>query len=67
VKTLFLSWGVVKDVLILKTKGYDELAEIKAQAVERLVSAVNTDGRFGVWRYAVARKPAEVAAKIDEG
>jgi type III restriction enzyme len=52
--------------LILETKGYDELAEIKAQAAQRWVSAVNADGRFGIWRYAVARTPAEVASKIVE-
>jgi type III restriction enzyme len=53
--------------LILETKGYDELAEIKAQAAERWVNAVNADGRFGIWRYAMARKPAEVVLKINEG
>ena len=52
--------------LILETKGYDELAEVKAQAAERWVSAVNVSGRFGVWRYALARKPEEVASRIDE-
>jgi type III restriction enzyme len=47
--------------LILETKGYDELAEIKAQAAERWVAAVNADGRNGTWRYAMARSPADVA------
>ena len=41
--------------LILETKGYDELEEVKAQAAERWVAAVNADGRFGEWRYAVSR------------
>lgn len=52
--------------LILETKGYDELADIKAQAAERWVNAVNANGRFGVWRYALARKPEEVASRINE-
>jgi hypothetical protein len=43
--------------LILETKGYDVLAEIKTQAAERWAKTVNADGRFGQWRYAIARKP----------
>jgi type III restriction enzyme len=46
---------------VLETKGFDELADIKAQAAGRWVRAVNADGRFGAWRYAVARKPGEVS------
>ncbi len=52
--------------LILETKGYDERAEIKAQAAERWVKAVNADGSYGAWRYAMVRKPGEVAAAISE-
>jgi type III restriction enzyme len=52
--------------IILETKGYDDLAEIKAQAAQRWVNAVNADGRFGTWGYAVAKKPEEVATKIRE-
>jgi type III restriction enzyme len=33
--------------LILETKGYDPEAEIKAQAAQRWVNAVNADGRYG--------------------
>ena len=51
--------------LILETKGYDELAEIKIQAAQRWVKAVNSDGRFGTWRYALAKNPGEVASKIE--
>jgi type III restriction enzyme len=50
--------------LILETKGFDDLADIKAQAADRWVKAVNADGRFGTWQYAMARKPAEVADLI---
>jgi type III restriction enzyme len=49
--------------LVLETKGFDELTDIiKAQAADRWVKAVNADGRFGRWRYAMVRKPGEVAA-----
>jgi type III restriction enzyme len=47
--------------LVLETKGFDELADIKAQAADRWVKAVNADGRFGTWRYAMARKPGDIA------
>lgn len=52
--------------LILETKGFDELAEIKAQASKRWVDAVNAEGSYGKWEYAVARKPEEVGKRIDE-
>jgi type III restriction enzyme len=52
--------------LILETKGFDELADVKAQAAERWVSAVNADGRYGMWWYAMARKPEEVKMRVSE-
>lgn len=33
--------------LILETKGYDPLEEVKRAAAERWVTAVNADGTFG--------------------
>jgi type III restriction enzyme len=50
--------------MVLETKGFDELADIKAQAADRWVRAVNADGRFGTWHYAMARKPGEIAALL---
>jgi type III restriction enzyme len=50
--------------LVLETKGFDDLADIKAQAAQRWVQAVNADGRFGTWRYAMARKPGEVSTAL---
>jgi type III restriction enzyme len=50
--------------LILETKGHDDLAEIKAQAAERWVKAVNADGRHGTWRYTMVRGPGDVAPAI---
>jgi hypothetical protein len=52
--------------LILETKGYDPLAHIKAQAAQRWVAAVNADGQYGRWHYAVAYKPEEVRKRLEE-
>jgi type III restriction enzyme len=51
--------------LILEIKGFDPLAEVKTQAARRWVSAVNADGCYGQWHYAVARKPEEVRTRIE--
>ncbi|MBI4603597.1 MAG: DEAD/DEAH box helicase family protein, partial [Planctomycetes bacterium] len=51
--------------LILETKGYDELEEVKRAAALRWVAAVNADERFNSWSYEVAKKPAEVSAILD--
>ncbi|NPV71170.1 MAG: DEAD/DEAH box helicase family protein [Firmicutes bacterium] len=51
--------------LILETKGYDELKEVKAQAALRWVNAVNAEGIYGRWLYAVASGPGEVARTIE--
>ncbi|CAN5895830.1 DEAD/DEAH box helicase family protein [soil metagenome] len=52
--------------LILETKGYDPLEEVKAAAAERWVAAVNADGTYGQWRYAVAKKVSEVPGLIEQ-
>lgn len=39
--------------LVLETKGFDHLEDVKRQAAERWVDAVNADGSFGEWRYEV--------------
>ncbi len=46
--------------LILETKGYDPLEEIKSGAAERWVAAVNADGRYGAWHYRVAKKTGDI-------
>ena len=51
--------------LILETKGFDELAEVKAAAAERWVAAVNADGQFGRWEYKMARMPGDVTELLD--
>lgn len=39
---------------ILETKGYDPLRDVKRDAAERWVRAVNADGRYGQWQYAIS-------------
>ena len=51
--------------LIIETKGFDELAEVKAAAAQRWVAAVNADGRFGRWHYEMARQVPRVRAILD--
>lgn len=53
-----------KAYLILETKGYDELAEIKAAAAKRWIGAVNADGKHGRWFFAMVNEPAKVTAEI---
>jgi len=52
--------------LILEVKGYDELQEVKAQAAQKWVEAVNADGSYGRWAYAIAHKPSEVRKLVAE-
>ncbi len=51
--------------LILETKGFDDLADVKAAAAERWIAAVNAEGSHGVWRYALARKMEEVRGLLE--
>ena len=51
--------------LILETKGYDELEEVKRQAAERWVAAVNAEGSFGAWTFAISKKPTDVRVLLD--
>lgn len=50
--------------LILETKGFDPLEEVKRAAAERWVAAVNADGSYGTWKYALVKRPAEVSHAI---
>ena len=52
--------------LILETKGFDPLAEVKRDAAERWVAAVNAEGCFGHWQYGMARKIEDVPRIITE-
>ncbi len=46
--------------LVLETKGFDPLENVKRAAAERWVAAVNADGTYGSWKYDLAHKPTEV-------
>jgi type III restriction enzyme len=53
--------------LILETKGgRDEKAEVKEQAAQRWVAAVNAGGRYGEWRYSVCRDMNAIPALLSE-
>ena len=51
--------------LILETKGYDPLEDVKAQAARRWVDAVNADGAYGEWRYEIVHDMAGIHGRID--
>jgi hypothetical protein len=46
--------------VILETKGYDPLEDVKRAAAERWVAAVNADGSFGCWRFVLIKKPFDI-------
>jgi len=50
--------------LILEVKGFDPTKEVKEQAARRWVDAVNADGSYGRWAYAVVSKPTDVTRQI---
>ena len=52
--------------LILEVKGYDTLEEVKAAAAERWINAVNADGKYGRWRYAMVKKVTDVNSAIKQ-
>jgi len=46
--------------LILETKGYDPLAEIKEQAAKRWTTAINANGRHEKWDFAIVRRVGDI-------
>ena len=56
--------GDAERYLILETKGYDPLRDVKTQAAQRWVDAVNADARFGHWSYAVVSNVTDVPAAL---
>ena len=46
--------------LILETRGFDPLGEIKALAARPWADAVNADGAYNRWKYAVAGAVSEI-------
>jgi type III restriction enzyme len=51
--------------LILETKGYDPLDDVKRAAAERWVGAVNAEGTYGRWHYAAAKRMEGIPGLID--
>jgi type III restriction enzyme len=51
-------------LVILETKGYDPLEDVKRAAAERWASAVNAEGSYGRWAYRIAKKTTEVSGII---
>lgn len=51
--------------LILEVKGFDPLAEVKADAAQRWCDAVNADGKYGHWQYAMAKSAEETRAILN--
>jgi type III restriction enzyme len=52
--------------LILETKGYDPIDDVKEAAARRWCAAVNADGRYGWWSFAMARRMEDVPFLLDE-
>jgi len=51
--------------VILETKGYDPLEEVKRAAADRWVAAVNADGAHGTWGFAIAKKISDIPSIIE--
>ncbi|MDN5941867.1 MAG: DEAD/DEAH box helicase family protein [Nitrospira sp.] len=51
--------------LIMETKGYDPLEEVKQAAADRWVAAVNADGTHGQWHFAIAKKISDIPSIIE--
>jgi type III restriction enzyme len=52
--------------LILETKGYDPIMDVKRAAAERWVNAVNANRNHGTWRYEIVMKTSDVRKLLDD-
>jgi type III restriction enzyme len=50
--------------LVLETKGFDPLEEVKVAAARRWVAAVNADRSYGAWAYAIVKRVADIDAAL---
>jgi hypothetical protein len=50
--------------LLVGTRGYDLWEEVKAAAARRWVDAVNAEGSYGRWAFALVRKTTDVADAV---
>jgi type III restriction enzyme len=51
--------------LILETKGFDPLKDVKEAAAHRWCAAVNANGGLGTWEYRLAEKTGDVRSLLD--
>ncbi|MFN0069023.1 MAG: restriction endonuclease, partial [Limisphaerales bacterium] len=51
--------------VILETKGYDPLEEVKRAAAERWTAAVNSSVACGVWDYVMVHRPTDISGALD--
>jgi type III restriction enzyme len=63
---LIRSANDAKQHVILETKGYDLLKDVKRAAAERWVAAVNADGTFGRWSYLLVEKVEKITADLND-
>jgi len=52
--------------LILETKGYDPLEEVKSAAAQRWIHALNADWQYGQWAYRIVRKVTDIDQIVKE-
>ena len=52
--------------MLLETKGYDPLKEVKKAAAERWVNAVNADAKSGRWQFGMVEHPTEVSGVLSK-
>ncbi len=52
--------------VIVETKGFDPKEEVKRAAALRWITAVNNEGSFGRWDYAIAKKPSDVVTILND-
>ena len=52
--------------LIIETKGYDPLEEVKRGAAARWVAAVNAERTYGQWHYVVAKSITDIDSLISQ-
>lgn len=52
--------------VILETKGFDEMEDVKRAAAIRWTKAVNAEGSFGSWDYRVAKKPSDAIGILND-
>jgi len=53
--------------LVLETKGYDPLEEVKIAAAKRWAAAVNAEGSYGRWRYELTKRIADIPSLLTAG